>query len=82
MASTNTSPQQKVNLVLQYRGVPTENNNALVEPILALGKQKTHLPTLKPVVKEQLQSHVAYKLTCRGCQACYVGQTSWQLITI
>ena len=82
MASTNTSLQQKVNLVLQYMGVPTENNNALVEPILVLGKQKTHLPTLKPVIKEQLRSNVAYKLTCRGCQACYLSQTSWQLITI
>ena len=76
MAITNTSPQQKVNLVLQYRGVPAENNNSLVELILALGKQKMHLPTLNPVVKEQLRSHVAYKLTCQGCQACYVGQTS------
>ena len=65
--STNTSPQPKVNLFLQYKGVPTENlikqlkrSNAPVRPILTLRKQKTHLPSLKPVIKEQLRSHVIY----------------------
>ena len=43
--STNASPQQKVNLVLQYRGVSTENLikqlkrlNAWVQPIFTLRK--------------------------------------------
>ena len=40
-----------------------------------------YLPTLKPVVKEQLQSHIVYKLTCTGCRACYFNQTNQHLIT-
>ena len=43
--------------------------------------QKTYLPTLKPVVKEQLRNHVVYKLTCPGYRFCYLGQTSLHLIT-
>ena len=73
---------------MQYKGVPTENlikqlkrSNAPVQRILTLQKQKTYLPTLKPVVKEQLRCHVVYKLTCPGCQSCYDDQTSRQLIT-
>ena len=73
---------------MQYKGVPTENlikqlkrSNAPVQRILTLQKQKTYLPTLKPVVKEQLRRHVVYKLTCPGCQSCYDDKTSRQLIT-
>ena len=51
----------QVNLELQYRSVPTENlithlkhSNGPIQPILTLRKKKMYLPTLKPVVKEQL----------------------------
>ena len=81
--STNTSPETEVNLVFQYTGILTENlikqlkcSNGPVQQILTLRKQKRCLPSLKPkdsseesFVKEQLRSHVLYKLTCPGCQA-------------
>ena len=75
---------------MQYRGVPTENliklskhSNAPVHPILTLWKEKAYLPTLKSVVKEQLRSHVVYKLTCPGCcRACYFSHTRRHLITL
>ena len=53
----------------------------MVQPILTLWKQKTYLPTLKSVVKEQLRSHAVYKLTCPGCRACYFSHTRRHLIT-
>ena len=60
-------------MALQLRDVSTEN--------LIKQKQKTYFPTLKPVVKEQLRSHVVHKLTCPRCRTYYVGQTSRYLIT-
>lgn len=54
--STNTGPHPKFNLVLQCRGVPTENLIKQLQRSNASGStdivtdQKTSLPTLKPVV--------------------------------
>ena len=33
------------------------------------------MPSIKPPVEKFLRSKIVYKITCPGCQACYVGQT-------
>ena len=44
-------------------------------------KLKTILPSLKPNVEKSVKSKVIYKITCPGCGACYVGQTSRHCVT-
>ena len=48
----------KVNLIIQYRGLPTDNfikqlkrSNAPIQPVVVLQKQKTFLLSLKLIVK-------------------------------
>lgn len=52
-----------------------------MQPIVTLRKLKTTLPSLKPAVKKELRSRVVYKITCPGCDSCYVGQTRRHLVT-
>ena len=84
----NENLQVKVNLIIQYRGFPTDNfikqlkrSNNPIQPVVTLRKQKTFLPSLKPNIKEEPRSGVVYKITCPGGHACYVGQTSQHMIT-
>ena len=56
-ASNENSPT-KVNLITQYRDLPTDNfikqlkcSKAAIQPVVTLRKQKTFLPSLKPNVK-------------------------------
>ena len=56
-ASNENSPT-KVNLITQYRDLPTDNfikqlkcSEAAIQPVVTLRKQKTFLPSLKPNVK-------------------------------
>ena len=58
-----------------------KRSKAPIQPVSRLQKQKTSLPSLKPDVKEELRSSVAYKINCPGCHACYVAQTSPHIIT-
>ena len=44
-------------------------------------QEKTALPSLKSRVSDVFQSHVVYRLTCSGCNASYVGQTTRHLTT-
>ena len=84
----NENSPVKVNLIIQYQGLPTDNfikqlkrSNAPIQPVVTLRKQKTFLPSLKRSVKEELRSSVVYKITCPGCHACYISQTSRHMIT-
>ena len=86
--ANNENLPAKMNITIQYRGLPTDNfikqlkrSNASIQPVVTLRKQKTFLPFLKPNVKGQLRSSVVHKITCPGCHACYVGQTSRYMIT-
>ena len=79
---------KKVHLVLQYRGLPTENfikqlkqAKAPIQPIITMKKLRSFLPSLKPEIQSHLKSCVVYKITCPGCTSCYVGQTRRHLIT-
>ena len=58
-----------------------KHSKAPIQPVVTVRKQKTFLLSLKPNVKEELRSSAVYKITCPGCHACYVGQTSLHMIT-
>ena len=80
--ANNENSPAKVNLVIQYQGLPTDNSikqlkrsKVPIQPVVTLRKQKTSLPSLKPNVKEELRSNVVYKINCPGCHAYYIGQT-------
>ena len=69
-------------LLIQYRGKCTEvyaralhRIDAPCTVVMTLRKLKTVMPSIKPPVEKALRSGVVYKLSCPGCQACYVGQT-------
>ena len=86
-ASNKNSPAE-VKLIIQYQGLPTDNfikqlkcSNAPLQPVVTLRKQKTFLLSLKPNRKEELRSSVVHIITCPGCHACYIGQTSQHMIT-
>ena len=75
-------------LSLQYRGRETDNLvrklnkvTAPIRTVLTLRKLKMVLPSLKPPVPKLLRSRVVYSITCPGCQASYVGKTTWHLKT-
>ena len=72
----------KIPLMIQYRGKCTEDYARALHKIgapcmivMTLRKLKTVLPSLKQPVDKMLRSGVVYKLTCPGCEACYVGET-------
>ena len=78
----------KVSVFLQYRGHQTDlfakrlrDSGAPLQSILTMRKLKTVLPSLKSSTKEILRSRVVNKLTCPGCNTCYVGQTTRHLLT-
>ena len=52
-----------------------------MQPVITLQKIKYVLPSLKPSIGKDIKSRVVYKVTCPGCQTCYVGQTSRHLRT-
>ena len=39
------------------------------------------MPSLKTTIKFESRSRVVYKITCPGCDTCYVGQTLRHLLT-
>ena len=85
---SNEDQLRKSTFAIQYRGSVTDNfikqlkkSGAPIQPIVTLRKLKTTLPSLKPLVKKELRSGVIYKITCPGCNSCYVGQTRRHLIT-
>ena len=85
--SENTPEKpSKVSVFLQYRDHQTDlfvrhlrDSGAPLQSILTMRKLKTILPSLKSSTKEILRSRVVYKLTCPGCNTCYVGQTTRHL---
>ena len=86
--ANNENSSAKVNSIMQYQGLPTDNfikqlkrSNTPIQPVVTLRKQKTFLPSLKPNVKEELKSSVMCKIICPGCHACYICQTSRHMIT-
>ena len=75
-------------LRLQYRGHATDRfinklrkAAAPVASILTTRKLRTCLPSLKSQSSAVLRSRMVYKLTCSGCNACYVGCTTQHLTT-
>ena len=49
--------------------------------VMTLRKLKTTMPSLKPKVEKHLRSGTVYQITCSGCKACYIGQTSRHILT-
>ena len=85
--NTNSS-KSKYLIRIQYRGVPTrefvyklKKINVPAIAVITMRKLKTMLPSLKPNVEKSVKSKVIYKITCPGCGACYVGQTSRHCVT-
>ena len=86
--ANNENSPAKVNSIMQYQCLPTDNfikqlkrSNAPIQPVVTLRKQKTFLPSLKLNVKEELKSSVMCKIICPGCHACYICQTSRHMST-
>ena len=52
-----------------------------VPVIFTTRKLKTAVPSLKSKIPNHLCSNVVYHITCPGCSASYVGQTTLNLIT-
>ena len=84
----DASDVRKIMVMINYRGKVSKDFvrslhriNAPCNVIMTLRKLKTVLPSLKPSVEKFHKSGVIYKLDCPCCNACYVGQTSWHLLT-
>ena len=63
--ANNENSPAKVNSIMQYQCLPTDNfikqlkrSNAPIQPVVTLRKQKTFLPSLKPNVKEEFSRHM------------------------
>ena len=84
----NEERKSKVMVYVSYRGHLTDifvkklkESGAPVQPIITLRKLKTVMPSLKTTTKFESRSRVVYKITCPGCDTCYVGQTRRHLLT-
>ena len=73
---------------VSYRGHLTDifvkklkESGAPVQSIITLRKLNTVMPSLKTTTKFESRSRVVYKITCPGCDTCYVGQTRRHLLT-
>ena len=85
-AQNNTSQlatqSPKHMMKIQYRGAITDkfvkslyDAHAPIVPVITLRKIRTFVSPLKAKVPDEIASRIVYKVTCPGCQACYVGQT-------
>ena len=84
----NAKRKSNVMMYVSYRGHVTDmfvkklkESGAPVQPIVTLRKLKTVMPSLKTTTKFESRSRVVYKITCPGCETCYVGQTRRHLLT-
>ena len=59
----------------------SDNSGAPLQPVITFCKMRTCLPSLKSKIEKDIKSWAVYKIVCPGCSTCYVGQTSWHLIT-
>ena len=72
---------------VQYRGIITQNfasrlkNYCDIQMIFTTKNLRTCLPTLKSSFDKNLKSLVVYKVTSKGCNSIYVGQTSRHVTT-
>ena len=80
--------KSKVMVYVSYRGHLTDifvkklkESGAPVQPVITLRKLKTMMPSLKTTTKFESRSRVVYKITCPGCDTCYVSQTQRHLLT-
>ena len=87
-SSEKSTKPTNVLLRVQYRGKCTEDYaralhkaQAPCKVVMTLRKLKTVLPSLKHPVEKMLKSGVVYHITCPGCSACYVGETTRHLKT-
>ena len=78
----NEESKSKVMVYVSYRGHLTDifvkklkESGAPVQPIVTLRKLKTVMPSLKTTTKFESRSRIVYKITCPGCDTCYVDQT-------
>ena len=75
----------KVQCFLTYHGVETMNFvkkfSNQIQFILTTEKLRKYVSSLKCPVPKLFQSNVVYCITCSGCDALYVGQTSRHLTT-
>ena len=73
--------------VMQYRGLESSQfakklrKIASINTIFTTRKLRSVISSLKDPIPQSLQSRVVYELTCSGCQARYVGQTTRHLAT-
>ena len=73
---------------IQYRGRLTDSYikklrswETSIQPVITLRKLKSCMPSLKESIPMKLVNQVVYQITCSGCRACNVGQTSRHLTT-
>ena len=88
ISDENIEKESKVMFCVSYRGHVTDtflkklkDSGAPVQPIITLRKLKTVMPSLKTSSTFESRSRVVYKITCPGCDTCYVGQTRRHLLT-
>ena len=97
LSSNNETPRQqplnkekhetKTIFSMQYRGSISDRFAkklravANTSVVFTTNKMRSVLPNLKSKIDKALASRVVYKLSCPGCMASYVGQTSRHLTT-
>ena len=76
----NEERKSKIMVYVSYKGHLSDifvkklkESGAPVQPIIALRKLKTVMPSLKTTTKFESRSRVVYKLTCPDCDTYYVG---------
>ena len=87
-ASGNGQTTKKALFLVQYKGKISEDfarslhkANAPITVVFTLRKLRTALVPLKPSVDKMLKNQVVYKITCPGCNSCYIGETTHLLST-